>query len=152
VIVAALLLWLPGCGGDEAAAPEAPEGEPIRLSIAGNYPPYLWVLEVGPTGDATVTRTGVPEAREELTIPAAELSEMHEQLDQAAFGKSPPRTICADCLTYTVTYGDEEIRFNMLSIPRDLEAPIRALQQLGDEVLKGPGAGYGSPGAELPTR
>lgn len=152
MIVGAILLWLPGCSGDESAPPETPEGEPIRLSIAGNHAPYLWVLEVGPSGDATVTRTGVPDEREEFTIPAADLTEVREQLDSAAFGEDPPKTICADCLVYTVTYGDAEIRFNMLSFPKDLEAPVDRLEALGDAVLVGPTADDGTSAADLPTR
>ena len=32
---------------------------------------------------------------------------------------------CFDCPVYTLTYGEGEIKADLLSVPRDVEAPIR---------------------------
>ena len=146
VIVGAILLWLPGCGGDDATPPGPSGAKPIALRISGSYPPFRWELRVDPAGRAIASRSrrDEPETSKAVSISADDLAEIHEQLEAADFRSQRFERSCLDCPIYTLTYGQAQIKADLLSIPGDVEAPIRKLEQLGGDPL-------GSADA-LPTR
>ena len=129
----------------ESQVPAAPEGGPIALKISGSYPPSRWELRVDPAGEATLTRSGLdePKTSKAVSIPSGELAEIYEQLDAADFQETRFKRSCFDCPVYTLTYGEGEIKVDADQRPRDVEAPIRTLEQLGGDPL-------GT--ADLPTR
>jgi hypothetical protein len=114
-----------GCGGGEATAEMSAELQFVRSGgIAGQHDE----LTIQPNGDAKLTVRNGEEASFRLSDD--ELKELQSALDDGLQGVDTDSTSeqpAPDAFTYAISYGDEEVRTDDLSVPDELTELLSTL-------------------------
>ena len=159
---------LAGCGTDECegdcpgtvSAPSA-SAEPISYTVSGGFPPFRQMVEIDAEGRARVVvnrfdpETYRPAGKRlrDVEVPAEQLTAIREGLADADLGSlAEPELTCADCILYQVSYGKADFEADMLTIPDELEAPFRRLDDLISPPKDGGQGGGGQGGGGPPSR
>ena len=125
-IVGLVALMAAGCGNGEAAAEMSDELNYVRSGgIAGEHDE----LTVQPDGRATLTVRGGGE--EQIRLSDEELDDLRGALDGSGLQDVPSDSASSrpvpDAFSYTITYGDKEVRTDDASNPDELTELIGVL-------------------------
>lgn len=126
VILGLVAVVAAGCGGGEAAAEMSDELHFVRSGgLAGTHDE----LTIQPDGEAKLTVRGGDETQFRLSD--EELDDLQSALDSSDLQSVPSDSMSEgpvpDAFSYTITYGDKEVRTDDPSVPDELKDILAAL-------------------------